>query len=60
MESSPYEFLQHCSDRFFTYSEGVMPGGRNVLSLEGSLPPLGSSWMTLGLEVSPPSAGDEK
>lgn len=43
-----------------TYSEAVMPGGRNVLSLEGSLPPLGSSWMTLGLDVSPPSAGDEK
>lgn len=45
---------------FYTYSEGVMPGGRSVLSLEGSLPPLGSSWMTLGLEVPPPSAGDEK
>lgn len=43
-----------------TYTDEVLPGGREAPSLEGSLPPLGSSSTTLGLEMSPSSAGDMK
>jgi hypothetical protein len=43
-----------------TYTDELLPGGREAPSLEGSLPPLGVSSTTLGLEMSPFSAEDMK
>jgi hypothetical protein len=63
LEKVPKDYSIITADVAFyvcTYTDELLPGGREAPSLEGSLAPLGSSSTRLGLEMSPFSAEDIK